>query len=292
MLKSMTGFGRFEEIIGGRDILVEIRSVNHRYYEFSSRVPRNYGYLDEKLKNCIKERVSRGKIEAAVSIYAAEGADAGVRVNRQAAERCLSELRSANEALGLEDNIKLSDLLRFPDIFIVKNDDEDEDEVWNSVRSVTLKALDKFISMRETEGERMKADFEGRLVRIEELVGNIEQRSPSVNEEYRQRLYTKLCDILEDKDIDEQRILTEAAIFADKTAVDEETVRLRSHIAQFRKLIELDEPVGRKLDFLIQEFNREANTIGSKAQDRQITSDVLDIKAEIEKLREQIQNVE
>ncbi|MCR5167622.1 MAG: DUF1732 domain-containing protein, partial [Oscillospiraceae bacterium] len=140
--------------------------------------------------------------------------------------------------------------------------------------------------------ERMKADFESRLVRIEELVGNIEQRSPSVNEEYRQRLYTKLCDILEDKDIDEQRILTEAAIFADKTAVDEETVRLRSHIAQFRKLIELDEPVGRKLDFLIQEFNREANTIGSKAQDRQITSDVLDIKAEIEKLREQIQNVE
>ena len=292
MLKSMTGFGRFEEIIGGRDILVEIRSVNHRYYEFSSRVPRNYGYLDEKLKNCIKERVSRGKIEASVSIYAAEGADAGVRVNRQAAERCLSELRSANEALGLEDNIKLSDLLRFPDIFIVKNNDEDEDEVWNSVRSVTLKALDRFISMRETEGERMKADFESRLVRIEELVGNIEQRSPSVNEEYRQRLYTKLCDILEDKDIDDQRILTEAAIFADKTAVDEETVRLRSHIAQFRKLIELDEPVGRKLDFLIQEFNREANTIGSKAQDRQITADVLDIKAEIEKLREQIQNVE
>lgn len=292
MLKSMTGFGRYEEIIGGRDILVEIRSVNHRYYEFSSRVPRNYGYLDEKLKNCIKERVSRGKIEAAVSIYAAEGADAGVRVNRQAAERCLSELRSANEALGLEDDIKLSDILRFPDIFIVKNDDEDEDEVWNSVRSVTLKALDRFISMRETEGERMKADFESRLVRIEELVENIEQRSPSVNEEYRQRLYAKLCDILEDKDIDEQRIITEAAIFADKTAVDEETVRLRSHIAQFRKLIELDEPVGRKLDFLIQEFNREANTIGSKAQDRQITSDVLDIKAEIEKLREQIQNVE
>ncbi|MGN0696894.1 MAG: YicC/YloC family endoribonuclease [Oscillospiraceae bacterium] len=292
MIKSMTGFGRDEEIICGRDIIVEIRSVNHRFYEFSARIPRNYGYLEEKLKNTLNGRISRGKTEVFVSITDVEEKDTVIKLNEAAAKACIDALRSANEKLGLKDDITLSQVMRMPDVFTVTKTEADEDEIWESVRTVSLKALDNFISMRENEGERMKADFLGRLDLIEQLVGMVEERSPQVNELYRARLYNRLKDILEDKNIDESRILAETAIFADKTAVDEETVRLRSHIKQFRELLEQDDPVGRKLDFLIQEFNREVNTIGSKAQDAEITKIVVDLKSEIEKIREQVQNIE
>lgn len=292
MLKSMTGFGRSEKVLNGRDITVEIRSLNHRYYEFSARLPRNMGYLEEKLKSALGGRIFRGKTEVSVTVVNIEESDSVIEVNLKTAEGYLSALRKANEELGLTDDITLSRLSKFPDIFTVYKASADEDEIWNDVRLTAEEALDSFISMRETEGSRIKDDFKGRINYIEELVEIIEERSPQVNENYRERLYTKLKEILDDKNIDESRILTETALFADKTAVDEETVRLRSHIDQFRSLLELDEPVGRKLDFLIQEFNREVNTIGSKAQDAEITKIVVELKSEIEKVREQVQNVE
>ncbi len=292
MIKSMTGFGRYEETLNGRDILVEIRSVNHRYYEFSSRIPRAYGYLEEKLKSFLNDKIARGKTEVSVTIFSTEAADTVIEVNSTVARGYIDALRSANEQLGLTDDLALSQLLRLPDVFRVIKAPEDEDAVWEDVRTVAEKALAGFIAMREAEGEKLRMDFAARLDTIEKLVRFTEERSPSVNEAYRQRLFTKLREILGDANIDEQRILTEAAIFADKTAVDEETVRLHSHISQFRSMLDADYPVGRKLDFLIQEFNREANTIGSKAQDKEVTGAVIEMKAEIEKLREQIQNVE
>lgn len=292
MIKSMTGFGRAEEVLNGRDILVEIRSVNHRYYEFSSRIPRAYGYIEEKLKSLLNGRIARGKTEVSVTVSSVEGKEAVIEVNEAIASGYVDALRKANEKLGLTDDITLSQMMRLPDIFTVRKVQDDEDQVWQDVKTVTEKALDNFVRMRETEGVRMKEDLLFRLENIEKMVSDVEVRSPEVNAAYRDRLYNKIKEVLADKNVDESRLLTEAAIFADKTAVDEETVRLRSHINQFRSMLELDEPVGRKLDFLIQEFNREANTIGSKAQDAQITKTVVELKSEIEKIREQIQNIE
>lgn len=292
MIKSMTGFGRAEEIISGRDIIVEIRSVNHRYFEFSARVPRAYGYLEEKLKSYISGKISRGKVEVSVTVTAVETSDALIEVNKSVAKGYVDALRSANEELGLTDDLTLSKLIRLPDIFSVRKTAEDEEVIWNDVKAVADKASDCFIKMRETEGEKMKEDVLERADAIEEMVFEIERLSPISAESYRNKLYARLCEVLAGKNIDEQRIVTEAAIFADKTAVAEETVRLKSHLKQLNDMLSLSEPVGRKLDFLIQEFNREANTIGSKAQDIAITKLVVDLKSEIEKIREQIQNIE
>lgn len=292
MIKSMTGFGRCLETINGRDILVEIKSVNHRYYEFSARVPRAYGYLEEKLKSFLQGKIFRGKVDVSVSVYNVSGEDELIEVNRSVARGYIDAMRSANEELGLEDDLTLSRIMRMPDIFNVRKAQEDENVIWNDVKAVAEKALDNFISMRTAEGAKMKEDILSKLDYISELVGKVEERSPIVTENYRKRLFDKLTEILQDKKIEEQRILTEAAIFSEKTAVDEETVRLRSHINQCRQMLESNEAVGRKLDFLIQEFNREANTIGSKGQDIEITKIVVELKSEIEKIREQIQNIE
>ncbi len=292
MLKSMTGYGREQRLVGNREILVEIRSVNHRYYEFNARLPRAYGYLEEKLKSFLNGKISRGKVEVAVSIFNQEGADACIEVNPIIANGYINALREANKELNLKDDITLTQIMRFPDVFTVKKVTEDEEEIWNAVKEVAEVALDKFVSMRQTEGEKMKEDVSSKLDFIEKVVGEIEERSPMVTESYRERLTSKLKAVLEDKNIDEARIITEAAIFSEKTAVDEETVRLRSHISQFRKLIETDEPVGKKLDFIVQEMNREVNTTGSKCQDLTITQMVVNLKSEIEKIREQIQNIE
>lgn len=292
MIKSMTGYGRFQQTIDGREIMVEIKSVNHRYFEFSARVPRAYGYLEEKLKSFVQSKVSRGKVEVGVTVYNIEGKDAQIEVNKSIAQGYVSALRKANEMLALEDDITLSRLIKLPDIFNVIKNTEDEEVIWKDVKLVAEEALNNFITMREVEGMKMKDDIKSRLGYIGELVDMVEERSPAVTQAYRDRLYGKLCEILNDKKIDEQRILTEAAVFAEKTAVDEETVRLKSHIQQFNGLLDIDEPVGRKLDFLIQEFNRESNTIGSKAQDIEITKIVVELKSEIEKIREQIQNIE
>lgn len=292
MLRSMTGYGRAQNILNGRDITVEIRSVNHRYYEYSSRVPRAFGYLDEKLKTLFKSSVSRGKVEASVTINTIEGKDQVIRINLGAAEGYISALRGAADALGLEDNLKLSNLIKLPDVFNVQKAPDDEEQIWTDVSSVANEALAKFVEMRTVEGSRLKSDVLEKAANIEIMVGEVEKISPETVENYRNRLYTKLCEVLESKDIDEQRILTEAAIFADKVAVDEETVRLRSHIAQLRDMLESEDAVGRKLDFLVQEMNREVNTIGSKSQNIDIARLVVDMKSEIEKIREQIQNIE
>lgn len=292
MIKSMTGFGRAEQIIDGRDIIVEIRSVNHRYYEFSARVPRAYGYIEEKLKSFLNGRISRGKVEVSVSIAAVEAADTLIEINKAVAKGYVDALRSVGGELGLADDLTLSQLVRLPDIFTVRKTADDEEQIWNSVKAVADEAVSKFISMREAEGLKMKEDVLERADIIERLVDEVDRLSPISAENYRSKLYSRLCEVLADKNIDEQRIVTEAAIFADKTAVAEETVRLKSHIRQLRDMLALDEPVGRKLDFLIQEFNREANTIGSKAQDIAVTKIVVDLKSEIEKIREQIQNIE
>lgn len=288
----MTGFGRCLESVDGKTIIVEIKSVNHRYYEFSSRVPRSCGYLDEKLKSFIQGKVSRGKIDVGVSIQSDGVSDEKIEVNSEVAKGYITALRSANEELGLEDDLTLSRIMRLPDIFDVKKIEEDEETVWNEVRSVAEKALERFIAMRESEGEKMREDILSRLDYITELVEKIEKKSPETTEKYRKKLFDKISEILNDTNVDEQRILTEAAIFSEKTAVDEETVRLRSHINQCREMLSMNEAVGRKLDFLIQEFNREANTIGSKCQDIEITKVVVDLKSEIEKIREQVQNIE
>lgn len=292
MLKSMTGYGRSHQIVDGREILVEIKSVNHRYFEFNARVPRAYGYLEEKLKSFVQPNASRGKIEVNISIYSVEGSDAQIQINRATASGYVGALRSVRKELGLEDDLSLSALARFADIFSVHKEIEDEEVIWNAVRPVAQQALDSFVAMRAAEGERLKADLLGKLDEIEERVTMIEARSPETVAAYREKLTAKLTEILEGKGFDEARVLTEAAVFAEKIAVDEETVRLTSHIGQFRQLLEADQPVGRKCDFLVQEINREVNTIGSKASDLEVAKIVIDLKSIIEKIREQIQNIE
>ncbi len=292
MLKSMTGYGRSQQTIGGRDILVEIRSVNHRYFEFSARVPRVYGYLEEKMKSFVQRRVSRGKIDVNVTVFTVEGQDAVVELNKSLAQGYLTALRSVSEEFQLNDNLSLSVLSRMSDVFTVRKAPEDEEVIWEAVKTVAEDALDHFVAMRQREGEKMRQDIAGRLDVIENWVEKVEKQSPETTKAYRERLYAKLSEVLNGSGIDENRILTEAAIFSERIAVDEETVRLRSHLNQYRSLLDSEEPVGRKLDFLTQEINREINTIGSKAQDLMITRIVVDMKSEVEKIREQIQNIE
>lgn len=292
MLRSMTGFGRERAAFEEREILVEIRSVNHRFYEFTARTPRAYGYLDEKLKSLLGGKITRGKVEVSVYIYNKEGVNADITVNKEIAHGYLDALRAAAHELEVEDDLKLSDIMRLPDLFTVVKTQENEEQVWEQVKQTAERALEKFVEMREVEGVKMHDDIASRLGFIEQMVKSVEERSPKVNDLYREKLYAKLTELLKDRNIDDSRVLTEAAIFSEKTAVDEETVRLHSHIAQFRTLINSSEPVGRKLDFLVQEMNREVNTTGSKCSDLEITKTVVDLKSEIEKIREQIQNVE
>ena len=292
MIKSMTGFGRGHQVLNGRDITVEIRAVNHRYYEFSSRLPRSLGYVEDKLKTLLQGRISRGKVEVSVLINNVEAADEKITINHEIVKEYIDAMRSVKDEFGLVDDLSLSNILRIPDAFTVVKTETDEEQLWEDIRSTAEEALEHFISMRENEGERMKQDVLSRLAKIEEWVGVVETRSPMVVEDYRKRLYDKMCEVLSSTNIDENRILMEAGMFSEKTAVDEETVRLRSHIAQFRGMLESGEPVGRKLDFLVQEMNRETNTIGSKVQDIEVTRIVVDQKSEIEKIREQIQNIE
>ncbi len=292
MIKSMTGFGRAHEIISGKEIIVEIRSVNHRYFEFSARLPRTYSYLEEKLKTKLSNHISRGKVEISLSVFRTEGTDAKISVNETVAKGYIDALNEANSTLELNNDLSLSHLLRLSDIFTVVKTVEDEDEIWSIISPLVEQAVGKFVDMRTIEGSKMYDDISSRLDFIEKSVEVIKEQSPVTTANYREKLFLKLKDLLVDNNIDEQRILTEAAIFSEKTAVDEETVRLTSHISQFRELLKSTEPIGRKLDFLVQEVNREVNTIGSKAQDIEITKIVVDLKSEIEKIREQIQNIE
>ena len=292
MIKSMTGYGRSQQLADGMNITVEIKSVNHRYFEFSSKLPRSYGFLDEKLKSFFMGKLTRGKMECYVQIETVEEPDTIISVNHPLVKGYLDAYKELAETYGLENNIKVSDISRVSDIFSIRKQAADEDKIWAAVQTVAEEALNGFVAMREREGERLKDDVLSRLEIILENVAFIEERSPETVKEHNEKLLGRLREMLADAHIDEQRILTEAAIFADKIAVAEETVRLRSHISQMRSFLDSSEAVGKKMDFLIQEFNREANTIGSKAQDVEIARKVVAIKAEIEKIREQIQNIE
>ena len=292
MVLSMTGYGRAEEVRNGRDIAVELRSVNSRYFEYSCRVPRTCAFLEDPLKRLVAEQVHRGKVELSLSIQNVSAADAVVQINWGLAESYCRALSSLAERLDIRNDITVTALTRFPDVLTQSAAPADPDALWADVQAVAGQAVTAFLQMRAAEGEKLRADVEARLLTVEELVQQIEQGSAGRVQAYTQRLYARLQELLADRNIEESRVLTEAALFADKTAIDEETVRLHSHVAQYRQILTLDEPIGRKLDFLTQELNREANTIGSKCQDAALTRLVVELKSEIEKIREQIQNIE
>lgn len=292
MIKSMTGYGRCNETIENMEITAEIKAVNHRYFEFSSRVPRQFGFLDEKIKQYVKDRVNRGKTEVYISINMLDSAAVSVEVNHPLAKAYVEALREMKDKYSLEGKIKAIDIARFADVLAVRKEEQDEEEIFEAVKSVLSKAVDAFIEMRLTEGKKMRDDIVSRCDTILGYVAQVEEKSGESVKTYRERLEEKMRELLGDVHVDEQRLLTETAIFADKVAVDEETVRLKSHIEQLKSMVNSDEPVGRKIDFLVQEMNREANTTGSKCSDIEITKIVVEIKSEIEKIREQIQNIE
>ena len=292
MIRSMTGYGRDQQLLHGRSITVEIRSVNHRYFEFSCRAPRGCAFLEDRLKRSLQSAISRGKVEVSLTLQTIESRHTSVAVDHALAGQYLAALRALGEEYSLPDDLTLSSVARLPDVFTLCRDEEDEEELAADVLQVLQNALDRFVAMREAEGERLRADVLSRVVTMEEHLSFVEERSPQTVMEYRARLTAKLTELLNGAVPDEARILTEAAIVADRLAVDEETVRLRSHFAQLRRIMESTEPVGRKLDFLVQEMNRETNTIGSKCSDTAIAGHVVEMKSEIEKIREQIQNIE
>lgn len=294
MIKSMTGFGRCRTVLHGREISVEIKSVNHRFFEFSCRTPKGYGFLDDKLKALVNSRVSRGKIDMFVTVGTAEDTPAEVKINHSLVSGYINAMKEISETYGIENDVTVTAISRFPDVYTVSKAPENEEKITADVLEAANTAIDGFIAMREAEGEKMKADILGRAEVILATVDEIDERSPQTVKEYEERLLDRINRTLQDYNIniDEQRVLTEVAVFADKVAVAEETVRLRSHFAQLSKIMESQTPIGREIDFIIQEMNREANTIGSKVQDAEIAHKVVKIKSEIEKMREQIQNIE
>lgn len=292
VLKSMTGYGRNEAITGGKKIMCEIKSVNHRYSDYSIKVPRYYGFLEDKVRGYVSSCIKRGKIDIYISVESYDEADRDISVNSELAKSYIDALIKLRDEFSLRDDISVMSVARYPDIFVQERKEEDEDEIWENVKSVLDGAVTAFTAMREREGERIQKDLEARVEYMKTLAHSIEERSPQTVEEYRTRLYDKIKEVLADREIDEARILTEAAIFADKVAVNEEMVRLASHFEEFYQIVNSNEPAGRKLDFLIQEINREINTTGSKASDIDIAKIVVELKAETEKLREQIQNIE
>ncbi len=292
MVKSMTGYGRAEQVLHERKITVELRSVNNRYLDCSVRMPRVYLFVEDALKTRVQQSISRGKVEVFVTLDESCAQQMNISVNRSVADGYFAALKELAQAYGLQEDIPLSLLSRFPDVLLVEKAEEDTEAVAADICTVLDQALADFDQMRTREGQRLAEDILSRATTIEQLVCCVEQRSPQTVSEYRARLEERMREVLENTQLDPARILTEAAIFADKVAVDEETVRLHSHIAQLREMLDKGGATGRKLDFLIQEFNREANTIGSKCSDIQIARQVVDIKAEIEKIREQVQNIE
>ena len=292
MVKSMTGYGRAREMRSGRDITVEVRSVNNRYLDCTVKLPRAYIFAEDAIKTRVQKAISRGKVDVFVTIDTSAADVAVVQVNEGLAKGYYDALTLLKERFTLPGEITPEVLARFPDVLTVTKAEEDVEAIAADICAVLDDALAAYNAMRTVEGEKLALDVGSRVDTIEETVGKVEVQSPQTVAAYRQRLEAKMQEVLQSTTIDESRILTEAAIFADKVAVDEETVRLRSHIAQYRSILEQNEPVGRKLDFLTQELNRESNTIGSKCQDINITRLVVELKSEIEKIREQIQNIE
>ncbi len=292
MIKSMTGYGRAVKTMHGREFTVEIRSVNNRYLDANVKLPRVFGFAEDSVKARIKQEISRGKVDVFISAGAAEGGDVQISLNRSLLEGYLSAMRAIAADYSVQDDISVTALTRFSDIFLVEKQPEDEQQITGDILSVLDEALERFSAMRAAEGAALEADLRARAATILSLVEKVEARSPVTLAEYRARLTQKMQEVLQSTSIDEGRILQEAAIYADKIAVDEETVRLRSHLSQLDAMLTTGGAIGRKLDFLLQEFNREANTIGSKGNDIEQARTVVEIKAELEKIREQTQNIE
>lgn len=293
MIKSMTGYGRARQELHKRDITVEVRSVNNRYLDCTVKMPRMYAFAEDAVKKHVQQAVSRGKVDVFITVDATAADVAKVAVNRELAAQYAAALEELAELCGPTAwKLTPEALARFPDILTVTKEDEDLEAVSADLCAVLDEALAAYNAMRAVEGKKLAEDIAGRLDAIEAYTGTVEARSPETVAEYRAKLTARMEEVLQSTTIDPQRILMEAAIYADKVAVDEETVRLRSHVAQLRAMLESDEPMGRKMDFLIQEVNRESNTIGSKCNDVDIANVVVGLKAEVEKMREQVQNVE
>ncbi len=292
MIKSMTGYGRAREVRNKRDITVEIRSVNNRYLDCTVKMPRLYAFAEDAIRKRVQSGVSRGKVDVFITVDASAADVAKVTVNRELAAEYAAALRELSQVAGTEASVTPEVLSRYPDVLTVTKADEDLETVSADLCAVLDEALSAYNAMRSVEGAKLAEDIENRLRAIEDYTARVEERSPQTVAEYREKLTARMQEVLQSTTIDPQRILTEAAIYADKVAVDEETVRLRSHVSQLRTMLASDEPMGRKMDFLIQEVNRESNTIGSKCNDVSIAQVVVGLKAEVEKMREQVQNVE
>lgn len=292
MIKSMTGYGSAKGTVEGIEISIELKSVNNKFLDTAVRMPRSFLFAEETIKQVVSSHISRGKVDVFVTVDSSGTDDMVVKVNEPLLRGYLEALNTISEDFGLINDATAMSVSRFPDVLTAEKKELDAEAVAEGMRAVAEQALCDFDRMRMTEGEKLKADVLLKLQNIEGFVSVIEENSPKTVKEYRDRLYAKLSEVLGTSGIDEARILTEAAVFADKIAVDEETVRLRSHIAQLRQMLEAGSPIGRKIDFLLQEFNREANTTGSKCQHSDIAHVVVDLKSEIEKIREQIQNIE
>lgn len=294
MVKSMTGYGRARETRNGRDITVEVRSVNNRYLDCTVKMPRAYIFAEDAIKSAVQKTASRGKVDVFISVESSGAEETVVKVNEPLAAQYVEALKTLI-AMGngyVKDTCCATDLARLPDVLTVTKAEEDLEEIASDLCAVLSEALKSYDAMRQVEGEKLAQDICSRLDTIEAITAKVEERSPQTVAEYREKLTVRMNEVLQSTTIEESRILAEAAIFADKVAVDEETVRLRSHLSQLREMLQSRIPIGRKLDFLIQEVNRETNTIGSKCTDLAIAKWVVELKAEIEKIREQVQNIE
>ena len=292
MIRSMTGYGSAKGSCCGLELSIELKSVNNRYLDCSVRLPRSFLFAEEAVKSKVQSHISRGKVDVFVSVDSSAADDVTVRVNAPLAAEYIRAVRGIAEQFQLEDALNALAVSRLPAVLSVEKRDADADAVSAAIGEIMEQALESFDAMRSREGKKLLEDISARLDTVEDYISQVERRSPETVKEYRERLYKKMCEVLQNTALDEQRILLEAGIFADKVAVDEETVRLRSHVSQMRAMLETGSPIGRKMDFLIQEFNRESNTIGSKCNDSVVTGIVIELKSEIEKIREQIQNIE
>lgn len=291
MLKSMTGFGRAEKAVDQFNIKVNLKSVNHRYLDLAVRVPKYYYFVEDKIRQTASKYISRGKVEVFVSVERTEGTDKSITLDKDVAASYINALRVASE-LGVEDDVKISTIAQYHDIFKIETDEADEEYITKIITDVFCEAAEDFVNTRVNEGKNMEADICSHLDNLESNLHEVEKRYPEIVAEYRARLEKKINEVLGDVNVEETRIIAEAAIYAERTDIGEETVRLASHIKEFRKAIKTDQPIGKKLDFMIQEMNRETNTMGSKANDVEISKIIVDMKSEIEKIREQIQNIE
>ncbi len=292
MIKSMTGYGRAEQNFEKYKINIELKSVNNRYLDFNTKVYKQYSFVEEIVRDALTKKISRGKVDVFIGFDNVKADDIEVTLNEETAKGYYNALTKLKGLFNIEDNIRISDLSRFQDIYTVEKKEQDKDEIINCVASVLCEALDDLTANRTREGERLFDFFTSSIAKVRDIAKDISERSPETVKEYTQRIKARIQELLDGVPLDEGRLLTEVAIFADKVNITEELIRFESHLKEFELLLKSDEPVGRKLDFIIQELNREANTMGSKCNDIAISKSVVELKSEIEKLREQVQNIE